>query len=124
MATVLSDFTVAIQVAFFLLAVGTLTDWLRHRDRQRVYLVLALLFLTFLVLIGPINSMLQLPAQVVTDVGLVAFLLSGYFLLLFRDSLISLGTLPRRLITAVVAVVAVAAVIANFPSGANATRSP
>jgi signal transduction histidine kinase len=124
MATVLSDFTVAIQVAFFLLAVGTLTDWIRHRDRQRTYLVLALLFLTLLVLITPINALLRLPAQVVTDAGLVIFLLSGYFLLLFRDSLIPLGRLPRRLITAVVAVVAVTALIANFPSGPNATRSP
>src|SRR4029077_11728883 len=44
MATVLRDLTVAIQLAFFLLAVGTLTDWVRHRDRQRTYLVLALLF--------------------------------------------------------------------------------
>ena len=124
MATVASDFTVAIQIAFFLLAVGTLTDWIRHRDRQRTYLVLALLFLTLLVLIAPLNSLLQLPAQVVTDVGLVVFLLSGYFLLLFRDSLIPLGSLARRLITAVVAVVAVSAIVANFPSGPNAARSP
>lgn len=124
MATVLSDFTVAIQIAFFLLAVGTLTDWIRHRDRQRTYLVLALLFLTLLVLISPINAVLNLPSQVVTDAGLVVFLLSGYFLLLFRDSLIPLGTLPRRLITAIVAVVAIAAVAANVPSGSSAARSP
>jgi signal transduction histidine kinase len=124
MATVVSDFTIAIQIAFFLLAVGTLTDWIRHRDRQRTYLVLALLFLTLLVLIAPINTVLLLPAQVVTDVALVAFLLSGYFLLMFRDSLIPLGTLARRLITAIVAVVAVGALIANFPSGSGTTRSP
>ena len=61
MATVVSDFTIAIQIAFFLLAVGTLTDWIRHRDRQRTYLVLALLFLTLLVLISPINTVLRLP---------------------------------------------------------------
>jgi len=67
---------------------------------------------------------LRLPAQVVTDVALVAFLLSGYFLLMFRDSLIPLGTVARRLITAIVAVVAVGAVIANFPSGSSTTRSP
>jgi signal transduction histidine kinase len=124
MATVLSDFTVAIQIAFLLLAVGTLTDWIRHRDRQRTYLVLALLFLTLLVLISPINAVLHVPARVETDVGLVVFLLSGYFLLLFRDSLIPLGSLARRLITAVVVVVAVGAVVANFPSGPDATRSP
>ncbi|HET9410279.1 MAG TPA: HAMP domain-containing sensor histidine kinase [Candidatus Dormibacteraeota bacterium] len=124
MATVLRDFTVAIQIAFFLLAVGTLTDWIRHRDRQRTFLVLALLFLTLLVLITPINAVVNLPAQVVTDLGLVVFLLSGYFLLLFRDSLIPLGSIARRLITAEVAVVAVAAVLANFPSGSNAARSP
>ena len=124
MATVVSAFTIAIQIAFFLLAVGTLTDWIRHRDRQRLYLVLALLFLTMLVLISPINSILKLPAQVVTDVGLIVFLLSGYFLLMFRDSLIPLGSRARRLITVVVAVVAAGALVANFPSGSGAPRSP
>jgi signal transduction histidine kinase len=124
MATVLGDLTVAIQLAFFLLAVGTLADWVRHRDRQRTYLVLALLFLTLLVMISPIDSVLHLPAQVVTDAGLVVFLLSGYFLLLFRDSLIPLGISARRVVTVGVAVVAVAAVVAGLPSGPNATRSP
>jgi signal transduction histidine kinase len=64
------------------------------------------------------------PARVVTDVALVVFLLSGYFLLLFRDSLIPLGSFAKRLVTAIVALVAVAAVVADFPSGPNATRSP
>jgi len=119
MADVLHDLTIATQVAFFLLAVGTLRDWIRHRDRQRTYLVLALLFLTLLVLITPINSVLHLPAQVVGDAGLVVFLLSGYFLLLFRDSLIPLGRAARTVITVAVGVVAVLAAVANLPSGGN-----
>jgi signal transduction histidine kinase len=124
MAVLLHDLTIATQVAFFLLAVGTLTDWVRHRDRQRIHLVLALLFLTLLVLIAPINSVLHLPAEVVGDAGLVVFLLSGYFLLLFRDSLIPLGRTARMVITVVVGVVALLAVVANLPSDTNPTRSP
>ena len=125
MAVILRDLTIATQVAFFLLAVGTLADWVRHRDRQRTFLVLALLFLALLVLLSPINSVLLLPAEVVSGAGLVVFLLSGYFLLLFRDSLIPLGPPARRLITVAVAAVAVGAVVTGLPSGGPiATRSP
>src|SRR5438874_2550944 len=51
--SVLQDLSVAIVVAFGLLALATLVDWIRHRDEQRTYLVLALVFLALVVLIGP-----------------------------------------------------------------------
>ncbi len=124
MAAVLHDLNIATQVAFVLLALGTLTDWIRHRDRQRTFLVLALLSLTLLVLIGPISAALQLARQVVTDAALIIFLLSGYFLLLFRDSLIPLGRSAKGIITAGIAVVALGAILAAFPTDPNAARSP
>jgi signal transduction histidine kinase len=124
MAAVLDALDLAVQVAFVLLALGTLADWLRHRDRQRTFLVLALVFLTLLVLVGPIAAPLNLPAQVVTDVSLVIFLLSGYFLLLFRDSLIPLGASARWILTAGIGVVAVGGILAGLPSDPNAAHSP
>jgi len=124
MATLIQYLDVATQVAFVLLALGTLADWARHRDRQRTYLVLALLFLTLLVLIGPITQALRLPNQVITDAALLIFLLSGYFLLLFRDSLIPLGTSARRIITAGIAIVAVVGIAADLPSDPSAAHTP
>jgi signal transduction histidine kinase len=124
MAAVLRVLDVATQVAFVLLALGTLTDWIRHRDRQRTFLVLALLFLTILVLFGPISAALGLAPQVVTDASLVIFLLSGYFLLLFRDSLIPLGRSARWILTFGIAIVAVAGIAAGLPTNPNTAHSP
>jgi signal transduction histidine kinase len=116
MAAVLESLTVAIQAAFLLLALGTLANWIRHRDRQRTFLVLALLSLSLLALFSPINSVLHLPAHVATGVGVVLFLLSGYFLLLFRDSLIPLGPRPRLIITVLIAAVAVYGLVVGYPA--------
>ena len=77
MVSVLQDLSVAIVVAFGLLALATLVDWIRHRDEQRTYLVLALVFLALVVLIGPNADTIGLDRQVVTDVTLVIFLVSG-----------------------------------------------
>jgi signal transduction histidine kinase len=117
-------FNLATQLAFILLALGTLADWIRNRDRQRAFLVLALVALTGLVVINPLAQVAGLPAGVATDIALVDFLLSGYFLLLFRDSLIPLGAAPRLIITIALAAVAVAAMVAGLPSNPGETRSP
>lgn len=114
----------ATQLAFILLALGTLADWIRHRDSQRVFLVLALLALTVLVVITPLGSLVHLPAAVTTDIALVDFLLSGYFLLLFRDSLIPLGSGPRLVITVALLAVAIVAMAAGLPSGSASVNSP
>jgi signal transduction histidine kinase len=116
MAALVRDLDLATQVAFVLLALATLADWIRHRDRQRTFLVLALLFLTLVAVIGPAADAIGVRGQALTDVTLVIFILSGYFLLLFRDSLIPLGTTPRRVITAGIGVVAVVGLLAGLPS--------
>jgi signal transduction histidine kinase len=114
---------IAIQVAFALLAVAILADWVRHRDRQRTYLVVALVSLALLVLLGTLTSVIGLSA-VITDLSLVLFLLSGYALLMFRDSLIPLGTRSRAVITAAIAAIAVFGVAANLNPDPNADRTP
>lgn len=115
---------VAVQVAFVLLALATLADWIRHRDPQRTFLVLALITLSILVVLAPIDTALHLPARLAVDVAIVDFLLSGYFLLLFRDSLVPLGRTPKWIISALIALVAVLTIAAGLPSGAGASHSP
>jgi len=120
----LQDLTVAIQVAFGLLAIATLADWIRRRDAQRPYLVLALVFLALVVLIGPNADQLGVSRQPVTDITLVIFLLSGYFLLLFRDSLIPLGASARVIITVGITIIGAVGIAAGLPSDPNVAHTP
>jgi len=124
MAALSQVLNAAVQVAFILLALATLADWIRRRDRQRTFLVLALITLTILVVIGPLTQAVHLPAQIETDFAIIDFLLSGYFLLLFRDSLVPLGSRPKAIITGAVAVVAIIDIIAAFPSDPHVQRTP
>ncbi len=123
MASVTQDLSVAVEAAFILLALATLFDWLRHRDRRRGFLVVALITLSALTLLGPFGRAVGIPARVETDIGIVIFLASGYFLLLFRDSLVPLGRRTRAVITAAVALVAVIVIAANLPTDSAAPRS-
>jgi len=123
MASVSQSLSFAVQAAFILLALATLLDWIRHRDRQRLFLVLALVTLSALALLGPFARAVHLPSLLATDLGIVVLLLSGYFLLLFRDALVPLGTRPRAVITAAVALVAVIDIVAELPSDPAAPRS-
>src|SRR5207244_648768 len=124
MTVMLQDLSVAIQVAFGLLALATLADWVRHRDAQRTYLVLALVFLALVVLIGPNAGHFGVGPQVITDVALVIFLFSGYFLLLFRDSLIPLGASARAIITVGIAIVGAVGIVAGLPSDPGVVHTP
>lgn len=123
MTSVLRALDIAVQVAFVALALFTLTDWIRHRDRQRAWLVVALISLSALAVAAPVAAAIGLSGRLATDAPILLFILSGYSLLMFRDSLIPLGTRLRTAITAAIAVVAVIGVLADFPSNANAPRS-
>src|ERR1700674_4312723 len=89
----------AVQAAFVLLAVATLADWFRHRDGRRSYLALAFGSLATLIVLSPAFGTPGALGQVLTDAGVVVFLISGYALLMFRDSFIPLGQVTRRTIT-------------------------
>jgi len=123
MASVLQVLDIAVQAAFVALALFTLTDWIRHRDRLRVWLVVALVSLSALVVLTPVAALVGVPEQLVTDLALVLFALSGYALLMFRNSLIPLGTRLTAAITAWTALVAIIGVIANLSSNPQTERS-
>ena len=124
MTSVQHALDIAVQVAFVALALFTLADWIRQRDRQRAWLVLALLSLSGLAVVAPVTAALGLKGRVVVDGSILLFIVSGYALLMFRDSLIPLGTRVRAAITAALAVVAILAVAADFSSNPSASRSP
>ncbi len=79
--------------------------------------------LTALILIAPLAGHAGQFNQLVTDVTLVIFLLSGYALLMFRDALIPLGRV-RPWVTGGIVAVAVLAFIAQFPSDPQQRLSP
>lgn len=123
MTSVLRALDVTVQVAFLALALFTLADWIRHRDRLRVWLVVALVSLSGLVFLTPAAAAIGLRGEAVVDTAVVLFILSGYALLMFRDSLIPLGKRLRTAISAAIVVIAGLGVAANLSSNPQAPRS-
>lgn len=84
-----------VSLSFLALGVFTVVDWLRHRERSRGYLALALGTLGLTSVIGQLNAITGYRfGGPIEDLALVFFMTSGYALLLFRDSFIPLS---RRL---------------------------
>jgi signal transduction histidine kinase len=115
-ANLLLGLQLATQAAFILLALAALIDWARHRDSRRSHLAVAFSALAALIVMssalgqaGPLN-------QVLTDIVAVVFLLSGYALLMFRDSFIPLGATTRRVLTVAIVAVGVFAVVTQLPA--------
>ncbi|HEY2596888.1 MAG TPA: HAMP domain-containing sensor histidine kinase [Candidatus Dormibacteraeota bacterium] len=123
MANVLRALQLATEAAFVLLTVAAVIDWNRHRDTRSGHLALAFGSLTALILLAPLLGHFGPFNQVLTDVTLVIFLLSGYALLMFRDALIPLGA-ARRWVTVGMVAVAALAFLAGFASDAQKTLTP
>jgi signal transduction histidine kinase len=117
---VLAVLPLAIEVAFVLLTVAMLADWLGHRERRRGYLALAFGSLTLLVLIAPSLSESGAYGRLLTGVGIVLFLLSGWALLMFRDSFIPLGANARRFLALAIVAVAAFAIFVQVPTDTQA----
>jgi len=83
-----------VSLSFLALGVLTVVDWLRHRERSRGYLALALGTLGLTSVAGQVNALTDYHLTAIGDLVLVLFMVSGYALLLFRDSFIPLS---RRL---------------------------
>jgi len=83
-----------VSLSFLALGVLTVVDWLRHRERSRGYLALALGTLGLTSVAGQVNALTGYHLTAIGDLVLVLFMVSGYALLLFRDSFIPLS---RRL---------------------------
>jgi signal transduction histidine kinase len=124
MSDLLLILQVAVQAAFVLLAVATLADWFRHRDGRRSYLALAFGSLAILIVVSPAFRTEGTLGRVLTDAGIVLLLLSGYALLMFRDSFIPLGRVTRRSITIAIVVVAVLGLAAMLPADPKQPHGP
>ncbi len=110
----------AIEVAFVLLSVAMLADWFTHRERRRGYLAVAFGSLTLLVLIAPSLSDAGPYGRLLIDLGILLFLLSGWALLMFRDSFIPLGARTRRFVAVALVLVAALAVFVELPTDTQA----
>jgi len=110
----------AIEVAFVLLSVAMLADWLSHRERRRGYLALAFGSLTLLVLIAPSLSDAGPYGRPLIDLAILLFLLSGWALLMFRDSFIPLRASTRRFVAVVIVLVAGFAIFVELPTNTQA----
>ncbi|TMD37494.1 MAG: hypothetical protein E6I95_00740 [Chloroflexi bacterium] len=124
MAVVLAVMPLAIEVAFVLLTVAMLADWLSHREHRRAYLALAFGSLTLLVLLAPSLSQSGPYGPLVTDFGIVLFLVSGWALLMFRDSFISLGVNIRRFAAIALVLIAVLGFAAQLPADTQEPHAP
>ena len=114
----------AIEVAFVLLTLAALIDWLRNRDSRRSHLALAFGSLTALIVISPAVGRAGPLNQVLTDLALLIFLLSGYALLMFRASFIPLRSATLLAVRIAIAAVAALAVIAQFSADPQAQQKP
>src|SRR2546425_1652914 len=114
----------AIEVAYVLLSVAMLADWLGHGERRRGYLALAFGSLTLLVLVAPSLSQEGTYGPLLTDAGVLLFLFSGWALLMFRDSFIPLRGSTRAWVAVVLVLVAAVAVIARLPADSQQPHGP
>ena len=79
--------------AFVLLGLATAIGWARRRDGSLGWLALAIVLLSSVSLLGRIPGLLHVTLPLLAEVSLIAFVGSGYALLRYRASLISL---PQR----------------------------
>lgn len=120
MREVLLALGLAIDVAFSILAIRTAVSWIRQPDRRHGHLALALGSLALLILLSPAVGQ----AQIFTDIAVVLFLLSGYGLVMFRDSFLPLGRILYRIITAAIVVAGLLGIISQLPADPSATHTP
>ncbi len=115
MSEVLQVLQPAIAIGFAILGARTVLSWFRQPDRRHGYLALAMGSLALVVLIAPALGS-GIPGQILTDLTLGLFLLSGYSLVMFRDSFLPLPTGIRRGIAAAIVLVGVLAAAAQIPA--------
>ena len=124
MPEVLLVLQLAVEVAFALLAIRTVVSWVRQPDRRHGNLALALGSLALLILIAPLLGGTGATAQLLTDVALVMFLISGYGLLMFRDSFVPFSPRTNLLITAGIVAVGLIGIVLELPANPETQYSP
>jgi signal transduction histidine kinase len=123
-ADLLLGLQLATEVAFVLLALAAVVDWRRHPNTRRGHMAVAFVSLTALILIAPALGKDGAFNQVITHVAVVIFLLSGYSLLMVRDSFIPLGTATRRAVRIAIVAVAALAIVAQLPTDPQQGHRP
>src|SRR2546423_5956205 len=124
MPEVLFVFQVAIEAAFALLAIRTVVSWVQHPDRRHANLAIALGSLAVLILLAPALDRDGATGRFLTDLALVLFLISGYGLLMFRNSFVPFRPLTTRLLTAAIALVGLFALVVQIPANPDAPHTP
>ena len=108
----------AVSAGFVGISILILVDWLRYRERSRGYLALAIGLLGVTSLIGRVTPLAgHTFSGILSALALVAFMASGYMLLIFRDTFVPLT--GRLRLGALVAVVA-----ATVSSSSRSRRAP
>ncbi|MHB8613061.1 MAG: sensor histidine kinase [Candidatus Dormibacteraceae bacterium] len=123
MSEVLQVLQVLIALGFAVLGVRTAVAWIRQPDRRHGYLALAMGSLAVMILIAPVLGGTGVPAQALIDLALGLFLLSGYALVMFRDSFIPMAASTRRAIVAGLALVGALAAAAQLPADTQRPHS-
>jgi len=80
----------AVAAAFVLLGLSATVEFLLHRERARAYLAAGLVLLSLAPALGRAQAALGTASTVVTEVAVLAFLASGYCVLLFRTCFVPL----------------------------------
>jgi PAS domain S-box-containing protein len=104
----------AVGASLVLLGALTFRDWLRHRDRSRGYLALAVGALGVLGILGRITQATGTTRVVLTAVSIALFMMSAYAFLLFRHSLIAVGRWTLRITALVVAAITGGCIAVNL----------
>jgi signal transduction histidine kinase len=120
MAELLLVLGIAIDLTFSILAIRTALAWIHQPDRRHGHLALALGSLALLVLLAPVLGQ----NQFLTDIGVVLFLLSGYGLVMFRDSFLPLGRTLHRIVTASIVIAGILGIVSQLPANPEALHSP
>ncbi len=124
MAEVLLVLQLAIEIAFAILAIRTLAAWIHQPDRRHGNLAIAIGSLAIVILLAPTLGGGGANTQLLTDVAAVAFLVSGYGLLMFRDSFVPFGVAKTRLVTVLIVVVGLLDVAAQLPANPESPHNP
>ena len=114
----------AIQIAFAVLAIRTAVGWVRQPDRRHGNLAIALGSLALLMLIAPQLGGSGPSAQLLTDVAIVLFLVSGYGLFTFRDSFVPFRPAVMRLVTALIVVIGLVDIALELPANPDHLQTP
>jgi signal transduction histidine kinase len=123
MAEVFLVLQLAIEIAFAALAIRTVAAWAHRPDRRHGNLALALGSLAIVVLLAPGLDSHAAYGQVLTDAIAVAFLISGYGLLMFRNTFVPLGKLTMRTVTVTIVVVGVLDIVDQLPANPDSPHT-